>query len=143
MNSNPNLNNVVFYVLVVDDDQDDQYFIRKAINHVIPQAIVESLYDGDEALAYLKRCSALPNLIILDLNMTRLSGKETMRIIRKNESLSHVPVVVLTTSKNEEERKELLGLGASAFYTKPHHARDLEGIMREVAEKWLEVYVQG
>lgn len=140
---NPNLNNVVFYVLVVDDDQDDQYFIRKAINKVIPQAIVESLYDGDEALSYLKRCNSLPNLIILDLNMARLSGKETMRIIRQNESLAHVPVVILTTTKNEAEKDELLKLGASAFYTKPPSARDLEGIITEMAGKWLEVYVQG
>src|SRR5262245_22739477 len=140
---NPNLNNVVFYILVVDDDQDDQYFIRRAINEVIPQAIVESLYDGSEALAYLEKCTSLPNLILLDLNMTRISGKHTMRIIRENEHLRKVPVVILTTSRNAGERAELLELGASGFYTKPHTSRDLLKIMTEVRDKWLEVYVQG
>jgi CheY-like chemotaxis protein len=140
---NPNLNNVVFYILVVDDDQDDQYFIRRAINEVIPQAIVESLYDGSEALAYLEKCTSLPNLILLDLNMTKISGKDTMRIIRQNDSLQKVPVVVLTTSRNASERAELLKLGASGFYTKPHSSRDLLKIMGEVRDKYLEVYVQG
>lgn len=140
---NPNLNNVVFYILVVDDDQDDQYFIRRAINEVIPQAIVESLYDGSEALAYLEKCTALPNLILLDLNMTRISGKDTMRIIRQNDNLKKVPVVVLTTSRNGGEKAELLEMGASAFYTKPHSSRDLLTIMGEVRDKYLEVYVQG
>src|SRR5690606_29266560 len=110
---------------------------------VIPQAIVESLYDGDEALAYLGKCTSLPNLIILDLNMARLSGRETIRVIRANENLSHVPVVVLTTSRNEAEKEELLALGASSFYTKPFHPGELTAIVREVAEKWLEVYTQG
>jgi CheY-like chemotaxis protein len=140
---NPILNNVVFYILVVDDDHDDQYFIRKAITQEIPQAIVESLYDGSEALAYLEKCTSLPNLIFLDLNMAKISGKDTMRIIRNNDHLSKVPVVVLTTSRNEKERSELLALGASAFYTKPHSSHDLSAIMREVKEKYLEIFVNG
>ena len=139
---NPNLNNVVFYILVVDDDHDDQYLIRKAITEEIPQAIVESLYDGSEALAYLEKCKSYPNLVILDLNMTKISGKDTMRIIRQNEALSKVPVVVLTTSRNKKEREELLALGASGFYTKPHNSAELSSIIRELKEKWLEVYVQ-
>jgi two-component system response regulator len=140
---NPNLNNVVFYILVVDDDHDDQYLIRKAITAEIPQAIVESLYDGSEALTYLEKCISFPNLILLDLNMTKISGRDTMRIIRQNESLSKVPVVVLTTSRNEKEKQELMSLGASAFYTKPQTAAELAAIIREVKEKWLVVFVQG
>src|SRR6478609_6006869 len=129
---NPNLNNVVFYILVVDDDHDDQYLIRKAITQEIPQAIVESLYDGSEALAYLEKCKSFPNLVLLDLNMTKISGKDTVRIIRQNEHLAKVPVVVLTTSKNEKERKELMNLGANGFYTKPHSSAELAAIIREV-----------
>lgn len=134
----PILNNVFFYILVVDDDKDDQYFLRQAITDVIPQAIVESLYDGSEALTYLDKCTALPNLIFLDLNMAKLSGKSTISIIRKNESLSNVPVIILTTSKNEKERVELIGLGANEFYSKPDHPKELVKIVQEVKEKYLE-----
>lgn len=140
---NPNLNNVVFYILVVDDDHDDQYLIRRAINEVIPQAIVESLYDGSEALAYLEKCTSLPNLILLDLNMARISGQDTIRIIRQNESLKKVPVAILTTSRNESEKEELLKLGADAFFTKPHTSRELLDIIRQLKNKYLQVFVHG
>jgi DNA-binding response OmpR family regulator len=132
LNSNKGL-----YILVVDDDQDDQFFLRRAISEVIPQAIIESLYDGTEAVAYLDKCAALPHLIFLDLNMVKLSGKVTMGIIRKNANLNKVPVIILTTSKNEAEKDELLNMGANDFYTKPFEARDLLKIVTEVKSKWL------
>jgi len=125
------------YILVVDDDHDDQFFLRRAISQVIPQAIVESLYDGNEAMAYLDKCAALPQLIFLDLNMLKLSGKVTMGLIRQNAYLNSVPVIILTTSKNESEREELLKLGASDFYTKPFNTNDLVHIVSEVSSKWL------
>jgi DNA-binding response OmpR family regulator len=121
----------------VDDDKDDQYFLRQAISEVVPQAIVESLYDGSEALTYLDKCTALPNLIFLDLNMAKLSGKSTISVIRKNESLSSVPVIILTTSKNEKEKSELLELGANEFYSKPDHPKELAKIVEEVKNKYL------
>jgi CheY-like chemotaxis protein len=134
---NTDLNNVTFYILIVDDDTDDHFFLRKAINKIIPQAIVESVYDGDEALQYLNTCKAMPNLIFLDLNMRKLSGRETMKIIRENENLRNVPVVVLTTSRNEKERKEMLAMGAVGFYSKPHQALDLVNIVSDVIQKFL------
>jgi CheY-like chemotaxis protein len=134
---NTDLNNITFYILIVDDDTDDHFFLRKAINKVVPQAIVESVYDGDEALQYLNACTAMPNLIFLDLNMRKLSGKDTMKIIRANEHLRQVPVVVLTTSRNENERKEMLAMGAAGFYSKPHYTHDLITIVEEVRDKFL------
>jgi CheY-like chemotaxis protein len=132
----PNSNHGL-YILVVDDDHDDQFFLRRAISQIIPQAIIESLYDGSEAMAYLDRCAALPHLIFLDLNMIKLSGKVTMSLIRQNASLNKVPVVILTTSKNESEKEELLRLGANDFYTKPYDTKDLMRIVTEVKSKWL------
>jgi CheY-like chemotaxis protein len=131
------LNNITFYILIVDDDTDDHFFLRKAINKSVPQAIVESVYDGEEALQYLNNCTAMPNVIFLDLNMRKLSGKETIKIIRQNEMLKKVPVVVLTTSRNEAERAEMMELGASDFYSKPHQALDLVTIVENVKNKWL------
>jgi len=134
---NTDLNHITFYILIVDDDSDDHIFLRKAINKVIPQAIVESVYDGEEALHYLNACTAMPNLIFLDLNMRKLSGKETMKIIKENKNLTHVPVVILTTSRNEGEKKEMLDMGAAGFYSKPHQTNDLIGIVEEIREKFL------
>lgn len=133
----PTLNNVFYYILVVDDDTDDQFFLRQAISEAIPQAIIESLYDGIEAISYLDKCTALPNLIFLDLNMARLSGKATIETIRRNKALNNVPIIILTTSKNEREKQELLQLGASEFYSKPDYPKDLLRIVSEVRDKYL------
>lgn len=133
-----NLNNVIFYILIVDDSADDHFFLKKAIKKVIPEAIVESLYDGQEALEYLENCTDLPNLIFLDLNMNRVSGQTTMKRIRKNQTLQKVPVIILTTSNNNSEKQALLELGANEFYTKPFDSKDLIPIVEEVRHKWLE-----
>ncbi len=131
-------NNIFYYILIVDDDRDDHLFLRQAIGDVIPQAIVESLYDGSEALTYLDNCTALPNLIFLDLNMSRISGRNTISVIRKNDSLKSVPVVILTTSKSDSEKNELMQLGASEFFSKPDHPKDLVNIVKQVSAKYLD-----
>ena len=132
-----NLNNIIYYILIVDDDSDDHYFLRTALNKVIPQAIVESVYDGEEALLYLNNCTFMPNVIFLDLNMAKISGRDTIKIIKQNEILCKVPVVIFTTSKNEDEKAEMLKLGASDFYSKPNQIDDLILVVEEVKEKYL------
>jgi DNA-binding response OmpR family regulator len=134
---NESLNQVTFYILIVDDDKDDHFFLRKAITKVVPQAIIESLYDGSEALSFLNTCTSLPNLIFLDMNMTRMSGKDTIKEIRANVNLEKVPVIILTTSKSPREKEESLKLGANDFYTKPDHPKDLILIIEAVSEKFL------
>ncbi len=136
----PNLNTIFYYILIVDDEKNDHFFIRRSIDHLIPQAIVESLYDGSEALEYLDHCSAMPNLIILDLKMRQISGSETVSIIRKNEALAKVPVVIFTNSNEHAEKEELLNLGADAFYTKPAEINELNLIIEEVRDRWLYQY---
>ena len=125
------------YFLIVDDDPDDHYFLRNAIGKVIPHALVESVYDGSEALQYLNKCLVLPDLIFLDLNMLKISGQNTVSLIREREELKDVPVVILTTSKNEKEKQDLLARGASDFYSKPHETRELVTIVQEVTDRWL------
>jgi CheY-like chemotaxis protein len=132
-----NLNNIIYYILIVDDDSDDHFFLRSAIERLIPQALIESVYDGEEALQYLQDCVAIPNLIFLDLNMAKISGRETIKVIKQNEKLNKVPVVVFTTSKSEEEKAEMFSLGAAGFYSKPNQLEDLLKIVEEVKYKWL------
>lgn len=132
-----NLNNIIYYILIVDDDSDDHYFLRTAINRVIPQALIESVYDGEEALEYLNNCTFMPNVIFLDLNMAKISGRDTMKIIKQNEILSKVPVVIFTTSRDEEEKAEMLEMGAAGFYSKPSQIEDLIGVVEDVKKKYL------
>ncbi|MBL7932255.1 MAG: response regulator [Bacteroidia bacterium] len=131
------LNNIAVYLLIIDDDADDHFLLRKAIDATIPQAIVESLYDGSEALQFLENCTTLPNLVFLDLNMPVVSGTSTIKLIREKDYLKDLPIIVLTTSNSERDRTESMKLGASDFYSKPFNQHDLVKIVEEVKEKWL------
>lgn len=132
-----NLNSIIYYILIVDDDSDDHYFLRTALNKVIPQALIESVYDGEEALQYLDSCTFMPNVIFLDLNMAKISGRDTIKIIKQNDVLSKVPVVIFTTSKDEDEKAEMLKLGAAGFYSKPNQIEDLIAVVEDVKAKYL------
>jgi CheY-like chemotaxis protein len=131
------LNNITFYVLIVDDNEHDHFLLRKAINKVIPQTIIESLYNGSEALAFLDNCTSLPNLIFLDLNMPLLSGTEAIKVIRKNENLAKIPIIILTSNYSNSKKQEMFKLGANDFYTKPLNPKDLIKIVEAVTDKWL------
>ncbi len=121
----PFIERETYYILIIDDDKEDHYFLRTAITKVLPQAIVESVYDGSEALEYLNRVVTRPDLIFLDLNMGKLSGKATLKHLKTDVSLYQVPVIILTTSESEKEKMEILNLGANGFYTKPNNIGDL------------------
>jgi CheY-like chemotaxis protein len=131
------MNSLIVYILIIDDDPDDHFLLRKAISQAIPQAIVESVYDGSEALQFLENCTALPSLIFLDLNMPIVSGTSTIKLIRQNENFTKLPIVVLTTSNRDTDEQESLKLGANDFYSKPFNQEDLVKIVEKVKEKWL------
>jgi CheY-like chemotaxis protein len=135
MNSSDNY----VHILIVDDDADDHFLLRRAIGKVIPHAIIESVYDGAEALTYLEKGHSAPNLIFLDLNMAKLSGKDTLKIISNNNRLADVPVIIYSTSRNEKEKEEMLIMGAKDFYSKPYDLDGLITIVENVKSKWLTV----
>ncbi len=131
------LNEVIFYILIVDDDKDDLFFLNKAINLVLPKAIVDLVSDGDEVLEFLATCTSLPNVIFMDMKMPRMSGKDAIKRIRTNKNLSTVPIIVLSGGSSQMEKEELIKSGANYFYTKPTEPVNLIPIVQEVKEKWL------
>lgn len=131
------LNEVIFYILIVDDDKDDLFFLNKAISLVLPKAIVDLVSDGDEVLDFLATCTSLPNVIFMDMKMPRMSGKDAIKRIRTNKNLSTVPIIVLSGGSTDMEKEELLKSGANYFYTKPMEPVNLIPIVQEVKEKWL------
>ncbi len=102
--------------------------------------------DGEELLEYLRcvdrydgRQGGLPSLILLDLNMPRLDGREALEQIKSDPELRRVPVVVLTTSRAEEDIFELYDLGVNSFITKPVSFEDLVSIVTDLGRYWLEL----
>ncbi|MBX2864886.1 MAG: response regulator, partial [Leptolyngbyaceae cyanobacterium MAG.088] len=114
-------------ILMADDDEDDRLFTQEALAE---NRIVNDLYfveDGEDLMDYLYQrgkysdpgVAPRPTLILLDLNMPRKDGREALQEIKQDPDLRSIPVVILTTSKAEEDILRTYDLGASSFITKP------------------------
>ncbi len=113
-------------ILLVDDDTDDKEIFIEALNEIDGSIQCVTANDGMEALNVLDKMNARhPDFIFLDLNMPRLNGKMTLKEIKNRETLRKIPVIIYTTSKNEDDVKETRGLGASYFITKPYKFQEL------------------
>lgn len=123
-------------VWIVDDDEDDQLFIRSAFINGQPPVAVLTLSDGDDLLPTLAQCHELPRLILLDVNMPRKNGFDTLKELRQTPTFADLPVVILTTSSDEGDRKRSLALGANHFLTKPLNYEQLRALAQELSREW-------
>jgi CheY-like chemotaxis protein len=128
-------------ILVADDDPDDQEFIQEAVEMVCRGRVaIDFVGDGIALIETLKkdgRPDARPDLIILDLNMPRRDGRVCLKDIKSDQSLAAIPVVILTTSRSEEDRQLCRMLGAQGYYQKPNRARELEEIFDTLCREYL------
>lgn len=131
------LNSIVFYFVIVEDNKNDHSFLRKAIHRVVPQAIVESIYSGEEAVRFFTKCNAVPNLIFLDEDMLKIAGRNTIELIKRVEALTKVPLIFLSNTITEAQKKDFLKQGVNDFYPKPYEPNDLIKIVATVNKKWL------
>jgi CheY-like chemotaxis protein len=115
-------------VLCVDDDPDDHELVCNTISDIDPSVKVVHAADGAEALSYLikaKEEAALPCLVILDINMPRMDGKQTLAALKKDQQLSDLPVVVFSTSKNPMDEMFCARYGVE-LVTKPSNMRNMQ-----------------
>jgi CheY-like chemotaxis protein len=108
-------------ILCVDDDEDDLFFIREIIQAQGHSFEIEEARNGLDALNYLQqglKKAELPCLIIMDMNMPRMDGRQTIAKIKESEQLSNIPIVVFTTSSNADHQKYFESQGIH-FITKP------------------------
>ena len=134
-------------ILVADDDPDDRLFIKEAIEEVRLANELTLVNDGVELMDYLHRRGEyeylsgypLPGLILLDLNMPRKDGREALQEIKSHPDLRRIPVVVLTTSKADEDILRTYDLGANSFISKPVTFEKLVEVMTAVTNYWLQI----
>lgn len=134
-------------ILIADDDADDRLMAKEALAECRLANPVEFVEDGVELLDYLRargryaaRASARrPGLIILDLNMPKMDGREALREIKADPLLRRIPVVVMTTSKAEEDIYRTYDLGVNSFITKPVTFDGLVTVMRAMGTYWIEI----
>lgn len=134
-------------ILMADDDEDDREFAREAMSSCRLANDLRFVEDGEELLEYLGRrgryaapdSAPRPGVILLDLNMPRIDGREALREIKSDADLKQIPVVVLTTSRAEEDIFRSYNLGANSFITKPVTFTGLVEVMRDLGRYWFEI----
>lgn len=129
-------------IFLVEDNKADIRLIQEVLKHSsIPHQVV-TVRNGMDAMTYLRRegeyADALrPDLILLDLNLPRKDGREVLAEIKSDPSLKRIPVVVLTTSKNEEDISQSYELHVNCYITKSRNLNDLFKIVKGIEEFWL------
>jgi CheY-like chemotaxis protein len=134
-------------ILMADDDPDDRELTREAFRESRLANEFHTVEDGEELLDYLHRRgryaalngAPLPGLILLDLNMPRKDGREALREIKSDPNLRRIPIVVLTTSKAEEDILRSYDLGVNSYVTKPVTFQSLVELVRVLGRYWFEV----
>jgi CheY-like chemotaxis protein len=134
-------------ILIADDDSDDQEMIRDALkeSHLLNELFF--VQNGEELLDFLNNKQNYtdskkfpqPGLILLDLNMPRMDGREALRKIKSDPNLRRIPVVVLTTSEAEEDVFKTYNLGVNSFITKPVTFDGLVRVMSDIGRYWFEI----
>jgi CheY-like chemotaxis protein len=123
-------------VLLVEDDPDDRLLTKDAFLFIDKDIVVDTVNDGEEALSYLDTLQPYeyPTLIVLDYNMPRINGIETLQLLTANRRFRGIPVAILTTSTDPMYRQQCLTLGAGRFYSKPVVYSQLVSIAKELLE---------
>lgn len=128
---------------MADDDADDRMLTKEALEESRVLNDLRFVEDGEELMDYLKKRGPYadaqrPGLILLDLNMPKKDGREALKEIKADPDLRRIPIVVMTTSKAEEDVFRSYDLGASSFITKPVTFDRLVELMRTLGQYWVE-----
>ena len=131
-------------ILLVEDNPGDVRLTQEAFKDGRMRVNLNVVYDGEAALAYLRRqglyaSAERPDIILLDLNLPKVSGYDVLAAIKTDESLTRIPVVVLTTSQSESDIVRTYNLHANCYITKPVDLDKFIGVVRSIENFWLTV----
>ncbi len=133
-------------IIMAEDDEDDRMMIREALKDAGVHVTVHCVENGEELLAFLQkrvtdganREKSPPAFILLDLNMPKLDGRKTLRMIRQSEHLKKIPIIVFTTSSAHEDIAQSYESGANSFILKPSSYVSMVDIMKTLKSYWLD-----
>lgn len=135
----------LFDVLLVEDEPADAHLVKMSFKENRVRCNLHHVWDGVEALAFLRRQGAdyadapRPDLILLDLNMPRMNGREFLAKIKSEPDFSSIPAIVLTTSDIERDVVATYQLGANGYITKPVDVEQLITVVRQIEGYWFNV----
>jgi CheY-like chemotaxis protein len=146
--SEPGADHNAVTILMADDDEDDRVLTAEALKQSRLINDVRFVVDGDDLMHYLRAEGAYalggipaprPGLILLDLNMPKKDGREALAEIKGDPDLRRIPVVVLTTSRGEEDIVRTYDLGVNSFVSKPVSFQELASVMQTLTGYWFEL----
>lgn len=140
----PNNNMRHWYILVVDDDENDRILMQKSLRKANPHAFIAEAHDGQEAIDYLdgkgkyaaRDRYPFPNLLLVDLKMPRRDGLAVLEHIQKNDGLNIVPKLVFSASADPDDIKKCFLCCASAYHVKPTRTDRRDELCRKLLEYW-------
>ena len=107
-------------ILVAEDDAEDRFIMMESFKELQAESTIKFVEDGSYVVPFLEANPGLPiSLIVLDLNMPKLNGTETLRLLKNHEVYSKIPVIIFSTSVNEIEKEACITIGAQDYITKP------------------------
>jgi CheY-like chemotaxis protein len=134
-------------ILIAEDDPDDRQWIKEAFDECHLAHQIQFVFDGEELMDFILHRGryattgnlAYPGLVMLDLNMPKKDGRESLKEIKSDPRLRHIPIIILTTSKAEEDIFRTYNLGANTVIHKPVKFTQLVEIMKTVTAYWFGV----
>ena len=131
-------------ILIIEDNPGDVDLAREALENSKVHNVLHVVGDGEAAMAFL-RCEAKyadaprPDLILLDLNLPKKNGHEVLAEVKSDENLKSIPVVILTTSKEEEDILKSYNLHANCYITKPIDLNQFNKVVHTIEEFWFTI----
>jgi two-component system, response regulator len=141
-------NAIPVMILIADDDEDDRLLSKQALEEAHLSNDVRFVEDGEELMEYLRRLGRYagqdgkaprPGLILLDLNMPKKDGRECLREIKSDDELRDIPIVVLSTSREDEDIARSYQLGVNSFISKPVTFTGLVDALKVMGQYWFEL----
>lgn len=130
-------------LLIAEDDADDRMIIKDALNEANPNVNTKFVHDGEQLIQYLENqlniegSSNLPSIIILDLNMPKIDGREALKFVKEHPVFKSIPTLVLTTSKATEDIQNTYKIGVNSFVTKPASYSEMVQLVGKLKTYWL------
>lgn len=129
--------NTTFYILIIDGQAEDHMKLRDTLNKLIPQSYIESIYTEEETTGYFKNLRVAPNFIILDARTPSNSLRLSIYMIRQNENLKQVPIVLVNSNLSLNQKRELKFLGVNEFYAELDNPIELRILTNDIKNRWL------
>jgi len=127
------------HILLVEDNEGDIILTREALKEGKIKNEISVARDGEEALAFLKEAALLPDLVLLDINLPRMNGLELLTIIKQDDDLKKIPVIMLTTSVSEKDIFESYTNYANCFISKPVNLPQFMDVVKTIEDFWVSI----